>query len=135
MRFRAVKLKLYEFNFAIIKSCGRQSNAVQRSVTRAPNMFPSSTVFSISQSLLKDNAAHHISFLNPYWYLERNLSIYIIIFKSNLELAWSSILKQRELYESNRVSEECRCLKIWDLLSFLICSSILVLKWQQVSPM
>ena len=58
-----------------------------------------------------------------------------LIFKSNLELALSIILKQRELYESKHVSEECRCLKIWDLLSFLICSSILVLKWRQVSPM
>ena len=57
-----------------------------------------------------------------------------LIFKSNLELALSIILKQRELYESKHVSEECRCLKIWDLLSFLICSSILVLKWRQVSP-
>ena len=51
-----------------------------------------------------------------------------LIFKLNLELALSIILKQRELYESKHVSEECRCLKIWDLLSFLICSSILVLK-------
>ena len=58
-----------------------------------------------------------------------------LIFKSNLELALSIILKQRELYESKHVSVECRCLKIWDLLSFLICSSILVLKWRQVSPM
>ena len=57
-----------------------------------------------------------------------------LIFKSNLELALSIILKQRELYESKHVSEECRCLKIWDLLSFLICSSILVLKWRQVLP-
>ena len=57
-----------------------------------------------------------------------------LIFKSNLELPLSIILKQRELYESKHVSEECRCLKMWDLLSFLICSSILVLKWQQVSP-
>ena len=55
-----------------------------------------------------------------------------LIFKSNLELALSIILKQRELYESKHV--ECRCLKIWDLLSFLIRSSILVLKWPQVSP-
>ena len=45
-----------------------------------------------------------------------------LIFKSNLELALSIILKQKELYESKHVSEECRCLKIWDLLSFLICS-------------
>ena len=52
-------------------------------------------------------------------------------FKSNLELV---ILKQRELYESKHVAVECRYLKIWDLLSFLICSSILVLKWRQVSP-
>ena len=51
-----------------------------------------------------------------------------VIFKSNLELALSITLKQRELYEPKHVSEECRCLKIWDLLSFLICSSILVLK-------
>ena len=50
-----------------------------------------------------------------------------LIFKSNLELALSIILKQRELYESKHVVVECRCLKIWDLLSFLICSSILVL--------
>ena len=50
-----------------------------------------------------------------------------LIFKSNLELALSIILKQRELYESKHVSEEYRCSKIWDLLSFLICSSILVL--------
>ena len=35
-----------------------------------------------------------------------------LIFKSNLELALSIILKQRESYESKHVSEECRCLKI-----------------------
>ena len=35
-----------------------------------------------------------------------------LIFKSNLELPLSIILKQRELYESKHVSEECRCLKI-----------------------
>ena len=57
-----------------------------------------------------------------------------LMFKSNLELALSIILKQRELYESKHVTVECRCIKIWDLLSFLIWSSILVLKWQQVSP-
>ena len=57
-----------------------------------------------------------------------------LIFKSNLELALSIILKQRELYESKHVAMECRCLEIWDLLSFLICSSILILKWRQVSP-
>ena len=48
-------------------------------------------------------------------------------FKSNLELVLSIILKQRELYESKHVAVECRCLKIRDLLSVLICSSILVL--------
>ena len=35
-----------------------------------------------------------------------------LIFKSNLELALSIILKQRELYESKNVAVECRCLKI-----------------------
>ena len=58
-----------------------------------------------------------------------------LILKSNLQLALSIILKQKELYESKDVSEECRCLKKWDLLSFLICSSTLVLKWRHVSPM
>ena len=57
-----------------------------------------------------------------------------LIFKSNLELALSIILKQRELYESKHVAVECRYLKIWDLISFLIWSSNLVLKWRQVSP-
>ena len=36
-----------------------------------------------------------------------------LIFKSNLELALSIILKGRELYESEHVAVECRCLKIW----------------------
>ena len=57
-----------------------------------------------------------------------------LILKSNLELALSIILKERELYESTHVEMECRGLKIWDFLSFLICSSIIVLKWQQVLP-
>ena len=35
-----------------------------------------------------------------------------LIFKSNLELALSIILKQRELYESKHVAVECKCLKI-----------------------
>ena len=55
-----------------------------------------------------------------------------LIFKPNLELALSIISKERELYESKHVVVGCRCLKIWDLLSFLICSSLLVLKWLQV---
>ena len=50
--------------------------------------------------------------------------------KSNLELASSIILKQIEWHESKHVVVEGRCLKIWDLLSFFICSSSLVLKWQ-----
>ena len=36
-----------------------------------------------------------------------------LIFKSNLELALSIILKQRELYESNHVAVECRCYLFW----------------------
>ena len=55
-----------------------------------------------------------------------------LIFKSNLELASPIILKWRELYKPKHVAVECRCFRIWDLLSFLISSSILVLKWQQI---
>ena len=40
-----------------------------------------------------------------------------LIFKSNLELTLSIILKQRQLCESKHVAEECRCLKIWNLSS------------------
>ena len=57
-----------------------------------------------------------------------------LIFKSNLDLILLIILKERELYETKHVAVECRCLKIWDLLSSLICSSILVLKWREVMP-
>ena len=57
-----------------------------------------------------------------------------LIFKSNLELALSIILKQREFYGSKHLAVEYKYLKPWDFLSFLICSSILVLKWQYVSP-
>ena len=57
-----------------------------------------------------------------------------LIFKSNLELALSIILKERELYKSKHVAVECRCLKIWDLLSFFIYSSMLILKWQYSFP-
>ena len=35
-----------------------------------------------------------------------------LMFKSNLELALSIILKQRELYEPRHVAVECRCLEI-----------------------
>ena len=55
-------------------------------------------------------------------------------FKSNLELALPITLKQRELYEPKHVAVDRSCFKIWDLLSFLICFSILVLKWWQVLP-
>ena len=47
-----------------------------------------------------------------------------LIFKSNLELALSIILKERELDDSKHVVVEYRCLKICDLLSFLIGSQI-----------
>ena len=43
-----------------------------------------------------------------------------LVFKSNLELALSIIIKERDIYESKHVVVECRCLKIWDLLSFFI---------------
>ena len=41
-----------------------------------------------------------------------------LIFKPNLELALTIILKEGELYESMHDAVECRCFKIWDLLPF-----------------
>ena len=43
-----------------------------------------------------------------------------LIFKSNLELALSNVLKEKEFYESKHVVLECRCLKLWDLLSVFL---------------
>ena len=40
-----------------------------------------------------------------------------LIFKSDLELALSIILKEKELYELKRVVMKCRCLKIRDFLN------------------
>ena len=54
-----------------------------------------------------------------------------LTFKSNLKLGLSIILKQWELYESKHPAVECRCLKMWDLLSLLMCSSIPVFKSQK----
>ena len=56
-----------------------------------------------------------------------------LICKSNLELASPIIFLKRELYGSKHVPVDCRCLRTWDLFSFLIYSSILVLKWRQNS--
>ena len=41
-----------------------------------------------------------------------------LIFKPNLKLPLSIILKEIELYESKHVVVACRCLKICNLLSF-----------------
>ena len=49
-----------------------------------------------------------------------------LIIMSDLELALSIILKERQSLKSRHVAVEWRCFKIWDLLSILICFSILV---------
>ena len=49
------KLKPYAFNFAIMKSCGKQSKAFERSAKRAPNILP---LFAHFLSWLEDSAAH-----------------------------------------------------------------------------
>ena len=43
----------------------------------------------------------------------------------NLELALTTILKEREWSESKSVVVECKCLKIWDLLFFLTSFAII----------
>ena len=52
-----------------------------------------------------------ISFLYNELISKLKPSLTSLIFKSNLELALSIILKQRELYESKHVVVERRCLK------------------------
>ena len=54
---------------------------------------------------LNDSVVHlKLRFLQSIWKA-------CLTFKSNLELALSIILKKRELYESNHVAMECRCVK------------------------
>ena len=57
-----------------------------------------------------------------------------LIFKLYLELGLSVLLKERKFYKSKHVAVNCRCLKIWDLLSFFKKILILILKWRPVSP-
>ena len=45
INFDANKLKPYAFNFVIMRVCGRQSKAFDRSARRAPNVLPLSTEF------------------------------------------------------------------------------------------
>ena len=66
MRFRAVKLKPYEFNFAIFKSCGRQSNALEMSVRKAPDAFPLFTTFFHFSIIAKRQFDALHPFLNPH---------------------------------------------------------------------
>ena len=47
--------------------------------------------------------------------IERNKELILLcaqlFYKSNLELALSNILKERELYESERIVVQCKCLE------------------------
>ena len=52
------------------------------------------------------------------------------LIKVEFRVSFINYFKRKRIYESKQVAVECRCLKIWDLLPFLICFSILVLKWQ-----
>ena len=45
INFKAGKVKPYAFSFAIRSSSSRQSNALERSVSRARNILPLSTAF------------------------------------------------------------------------------------------
>ena len=58
INFDADKLKPYAFNFAIMRSCGKQSKAFDRSVRTAPNVLPLSTEFFHFLSWLEDSATH-----------------------------------------------------------------------------
>ena len=58
-----------------------------------------------------------------------------LTFKSNLELALLIILKERELLRVKACCGGVYMLKNMRLLSFQTRSSILVLKWRQVSPL
>ena len=78
----------------------------------------------------KSDASYSESVRAKWFYCALNLGFVqlickaSLIFKSKLELALSIILKERELYKSKDVMVGCRCLKICDLLSFLLSFSL-----------
>ena len=84
---KAGKLKPYPFNFAIKRSWFKQSNALERSASRAPNTLP----LSIDLFHFYNKAKRHCWVLNPflksYWYFEnmpsKKLDICLNILLSN----------------------------------------------------
>ena len=72
---KAGKLKPYAFNFTIKRSWFKQSNVLERSVSRAPNTLP----LSIELFQFSNKATGHCwvlnIFLKPYWYFEKNLTL------------------------------------------------------------
>ena len=51
---------------------------------------------------------------------------------SFLQLIYQASLTFKSNLQWKHVAVKCRCLKIWDLKSFLISSSIIVLKWRKL---
>ena len=68
--FKAGKLKPYPFNFAIKRSWFRQSNVLQRSVTKAPNTLDFIDLFYFSNKAKRHCSVPNL-FLKPYWYFEK----------------------------------------------------------------
>ena len=51
-----------------------------------------------------------------------------------IRVSFINYFKEKIIISVKACCDECTCLKRWDLLSCFICSSNLVLKWRQVSP-
>ena len=67
---KAGKLKPYTFNFAIKRSWFRQANALQRSISRAPNTLPLSIYLFHFSNKGKRHCWVLNPFLKPYWYFQ-----------------------------------------------------------------
>ena len=68
--------KPYPWSFATIRSCGRQSKALERSVRKAPYSFPWSNAFSQFSAMAIRQSWVLYPFRKPHWNLDNSVSKY-----------------------------------------------------------
>ena len=91
IRFNTGRLNPYALSLAIIRSCGRQSKAFERSVRRAPKTFLLSTAFFHFSNMAIRQCWAWNPFRKRQWYLDRNWSMNGVICLHN---SFSKILER-----------------------------------------
>ena len=76
----AEELNPYAFNFAMVNSCNKQSNAFESSVNGTPNDFPLSTDVFLFSYIANRKFCALKSLQKPHWYFHSNGSIKFVIY-------------------------------------------------------